>query len=450
MASATDERWQTKRRTVLERNKFMFNNYVMSDIKFAFPDKQSIIPAHKYALAISSPVFFAMFYGDLAEKRESIDITDCDSEVFLQFLRYVYYDDVNFQDVNSAIEVWYLADKYDIPSLAKECVNFIGRTVDPLNAFDVIPHARRFYHQDLENICWEVIDYNAQEIVADDSFLELKQEFLLSMVERLSLCTINATLFKAVDRWAVRRCEEANMTVDGANKRSVLGEDLLKHVRFSLMSPVEFSHLVLPTEILFTTEVIDVFKQFTSVPIPGGLKFSILPRMKNDVPLQSCQMGYVCPPHKEYPRKAAMMSFTVNKTIMICGVKIITEKVQSQPSCRVSLSVALRGEKLRQIKDKYFTNKGNKYYHYGEIYVYFNRPLQLSSETCYTIETNTDATDYEHLFVWSECLGVSSQNSTWSTIKASLVSGCCSGCYSDCIPRNVDYKGEIMELFFKG
>ncbi|KAL9972457.1 hypothetical protein ACROYT_G018763 [Oculina patagonica] len=299
MASATDERWQTKRRTVLERNKFMFNNYVMSDIKFAFPDKQSIIPAHKYALAISSPVFFAMFYGDLAEKRESIDITDCDSEVFLQFLRYVYYDDVNFQDVNSAIEVWYLADKYDIPSLAKECVNFIGRTVDPLNAFDVIPHARRFYHQDLENICWEVIDYNAQEIVADDSFLELKQEFLLSMVERLSLCTINeATLFKAVDRWAVRRCEEANMTVDGANKR-----------------------------------------------------------MKNDVPLQSCQMGYVCPPHKEYPRKAAMMSFTVNKTIMICGVKIITEKVQSQPSCRVSLSVALRGEKLRQIKDKYFTNK---------------------------------------------------------------------------------------------
>ena len=44
----------------------MFNNPVMSDIKFVFPDhdKQSI-PAHKYVLATSSPVFFAMFYGEL-------------------------------------------------------------------------------------------------------------------------------------------------------------------------------------------------------------------------------------------------------------------------------------------------------------------------------------------------------------------------------------------------
>ena len=221
MASVSDEKWQTKRSTVLERNKYMFNNSILSDIKFTFPKKQSI-PAHKYVLAISSPVFFAMFYGDLAEQRESIDITDCDLDTFLQLLRYMYYDDVNFRDVNSAIQVWYQADKYDIPSLAKEAVDFVGRTMEPLNAFDIIPHARHFNHQDLEKVCWEVIDYNALQIVSDDSFLELNHEFLLPFLERSSLCIKEVTLFKALDRWAARRCEEASMTVDGTNKRSVL------------------------------------------------------------------------------------------------------------------------------------------------------------------------------------------------------------------------------------
>ena len=279
MASASEERWQADRSTVLERNKHMFNNPLMSDIKFAFPNKQTV-PAHKYVLAISSPVFFAMFYGDLAEKRETIDITDCDTDVFLQFLRYLYYDDTNFQDVDNAIQVRYLAEKYDIPSLAGECVNYADQIMEPLEAVDVIQHAFHLKDQDLEEAAWVVIDYNAQEIVSDDSFLELKHEFLLRFLERSSLrIDREVTLFEAVDRWAAKRCEETNMTVNGTNKRSVLGEDLLRLVRFSLMSPEEFSDVVMNKEVLLQAEIIDVFKQFTSVPVPGGLKFSILPRI---------------------------------------------------------------------------------------------------------------------------------------------------------------------------
>ena len=106
---------QRYRRKMAGQKKYRFgkkrvhvNNSVMSDIKFAFPSKLNI-PAHKYILANSSPFFFAMFYGGLADKRESIDITDCDPVVFLQLLRYLslYCDDVNCRDVSSAIQVWY-------------------------------------------------------------------------------------------------------------------------------------------------------------------------------------------------------------------------------------------------------------------------------------------------------------------------------------------------------
>ncbi len=80
-----------------------------------------------------------------------------------------------------------MADKYDVPSLARECIDFVQAAMNPLNAFDVISIARRFNHQDLEKTCWEVIDYNAQQIVTADSFLEIEPEFLLSFVERPSL-----------------------------------------------------------------------------------------------------------------------------------------------------------------------------------------------------------------------------------------------------------------------
>ena len=89
-AAEEAERWQAKRGTLAERNKYMFNNPLLSDIKFTFPDNDKIIPAHKYVLAVSSPVFFAMFYCDLAETRDSIEITDCDQDTFLSFLRYNY------------------------------------------------------------------------------------------------------------------------------------------------------------------------------------------------------------------------------------------------------------------------------------------------------------------------------------------------------------------------
>jgi len=102
-AEVEPERWQAKRDTVLERKKYMFNNSLLGDIKFAFADTKTTIPAHKYVLAISSPVFFAMFYGDLAENRYTINITDCHPDIFLHFLRFIYCDEAGLKDVDCAI-----------------------------------------------------------------------------------------------------------------------------------------------------------------------------------------------------------------------------------------------------------------------------------------------------------------------------------------------------------
>lgn len=60
------------------------------DISFSFPefDPNKILHANKMILALCSPVFEAMFYGDLAEKRNPIPIVDVDPVIFETFLRF--------------------------------------------------------------------------------------------------------------------------------------------------------------------------------------------------------------------------------------------------------------------------------------------------------------------------------------------------------------------------
>ena len=217
MAVNEEEKWQAKKSTVLERNSFMLNNSLMSDIKFVFPNN-TIIPAHKYVLAISSSVFFSMFYSDETESRNTIEITDCEAAFFLNFLRFIYTDEVYFEDVDCAMKVWYIAEKYDVPLLARECVMFIDGNMNPAQSIDVLRHAREVNEKTLETACWEMIDHNAETISKDECFLRIEKEFLLSFIERSSLHIEEIQLFNAINRWAVQRCKENNLACDGPNK----------------------------------------------------------------------------------------------------------------------------------------------------------------------------------------------------------------------------------------
>jgi len=148
----------------------MFNNELLSDVKFVVRDCEGgsestkKIPAHKLFLAISSPVFYAMFYGELAEKKDSIDISDCDHKSLLELFRFVYSDEVNL-NADNVMQVLYLAKKYMLPSLADKCSEFLRGKVDASNVFHVLPDALKYEKKDLEDHCWKVIDRQANEAV---------------------------------------------------------------------------------------------------------------------------------------------------------------------------------------------------------------------------------------------------------------------------------------------
>lgn len=66
-------------------NQSLFNNPKMSDVSFLVGGQT--VYGHKLVLGLGSPVFESMFFGELKEQQEVIEIKDLTSDGFKNALR---------------------------------------------------------------------------------------------------------------------------------------------------------------------------------------------------------------------------------------------------------------------------------------------------------------------------------------------------------------------------
>ncbi|KAL9980191.1 hypothetical protein ACROYT_G008745 [Oculina patagonica] len=244
--AVVEKNWQTTRPTIKERNMFMFNNDLFSDVKFVVrktdgeSESKQVIPAHKFVLSISSPVFEAMFYGELAETGDSIELPDCEYESLLEMFRYMYSDEA----------------------------------------------------------------------------------ILSGIVARDTLTIEEIELFKAVDLWATKECERQGLEADGAIKRRVLGEEVIKGIRFPTMKQEDFAGLVLDSEILKPKEVVSIIKHLSSVAsCPVGFPETKRSGLGGDIQ-RCCRFGSL-EKHFRYTHGDGIydaIKFSVDKDIELHGV----------------------------------------------------------------------------------------------------------------------------------
>ena len=212
-----------------------------------------VIPAHKFLLAVRSPVFFAMFCGEMAEKSDTIDLPDCEYDGVLEMLRYLYSEEVELNDGN-VLHVLYLAKKYVLPSLADECIVFLLRQLTVANVLCVLSHAKQYEDKPLVDRCWEMIDRETEAVVKSEEFVTIDKSLLETIVKRDTLTISELQLFKAVDQWAVKKCEMQGLATDGDIKRRILGEEIVKNLRFPVMEERESHGVVLDSKILTDEE----------------------------------------------------------------------------------------------------------------------------------------------------------------------------------------------------
>ena len=375
------EKCQLKATTVRERNELMFNNEILSDVHFLVGKDKARIPGHKYVLAISSPVFFAMFYGRMAEPAGDVAVTDSEVECFMELLRFIYTDEA-ILTLDNALGVLYLSEKYMLPVLAAKCINFVEASLNPDNTLTVLCHARYLGKEGLQEKCWDIVDTYTTQVLESEAFLELDIETLSLFVKRNTISVKEIQIFKAVNSWSERECIRRSIEATTENK-SALVSQAIKFIRFPLMSPLEFADEVARSGLLSYEETTNVFLYFFSSH-ETKLQFSKIPRSPRETLVKKtlrCSRFKSCCGNDWFcdTRKSDAIKFMVDKPVYIKGIAAYgASKMEGEYTSSVEL---LKQNKILGDRKMSFSSDTSSTLHD----VLFERPILIEKNEVYSI-----------------------------------------------------------------
>lgn len=134
--------------------KNLFINGEDSDVMIKV--KSSEFKVHKCILRDRSPVFYSIFNHDMMEKNSnSVDINDWDPETIKIFLLYFYNGCVEDLSINTVIDLYKVADKYDTKELRFICTEFMQRNLSTDTVCDAVELALLYNEKNLLEIATE-------------------------------------------------------------------------------------------------------------------------------------------------------------------------------------------------------------------------------------------------------------------------------------------------------
>ncbi|XP_055389899.1 uncharacterized protein LOC129618896 [Condylostylus longicornis] len=199
--------WQNDCPDIKSRGKIIFETEQWSDCRFLVGTEpnQEFFSGHKLILAMASPVFERMFYGNLPDKTDPILIPDVAPDAFRGMMEYIYTDKIKIDSFEKACELCYVAKKYILPHVVKQCTSYLFQDLNPTNVCRAYEFAKLFEEPSLKHRCLQIISRRTKEILADESFMEVELSTLLAI---FSLDQLNIEseldLFKALNDYAIK------------------------------------------------------------------------------------------------------------------------------------------------------------------------------------------------------------------------------------------------------
>jgi BTB/POZ domain-containing protein 1/2 len=287
------------------------------------------IPAHKLVLAVASPVFKAMFFDEENEasvegqEEENIELPDIEPIVFLEFLRYLYTDEIKLTRDN-AIAILYSAKKYDIPGLEKTCTHFLKYSISEKNCLMIWLSAKLFGEEEFETLALKVIERYAYHVCLAPDFLRADYQSICQLLCNDLLRIDEVDLFRAVTRWGKNECLRNGLCPTRVNIREVLGE-AINLIRFPLMTEEQISRTVANEGVLEDDTLKLLLSNSRTWPrITKPVQFSSIPRVyqrlqSNLLTVQRFQ-SYDNQLPNRYTNKS--LCFTANKRIFVAGIGV--------------------------------------------------------------------------------------------------------------------------------
>ncbi|XP_021359847.1 BTB/POZ domain-containing protein 6-like [Mizuhopecten yessoensis] len=255
-AQAQEFSWQCDK-SLVECLNHLFTSGIACDVMFLVGENKYRIPAHKTILISRSPVFYAMFEGNLAEEGE-VSIPDIEQEVFTMFLRYLYTDTIELT-VNNATSTLSAARKYMVDRLVKKCETFLKSSLTAENVCLLLEQAHIYTEESIKEDCVNMIARSTGEVLKSTSFVALGCDFLKSITESDDLEVEESAVYEAVIRWSEAECGRQGLELTDTNRRNVLG-DILYTVRFPIMDTKYLLQHVITGDVLTSEQAQSVLR----------------------------------------------------------------------------------------------------------------------------------------------------------------------------------------------
>ena len=170
-----------------------FNNPKNCDIKFRLRRKQSediqdfdYIYSHKWFLEEVSQYFKKMFANSWIESdRNEIEINSYSYEAFHEYLKSLYSDFIECQDMEVLLEMLAISEEHLDTEFKDKCSQCIKPLISDQNVYSVYSFAVKFRAKELEEFCFELIVKNKKQIVLTKDFESMDEHIAKYLLTRI-------------------------------------------------------------------------------------------------------------------------------------------------------------------------------------------------------------------------------------------------------------------------
>lgn len=309
----------------------LYTNAAFADVHFIFHSENRILPANRCLLAIASPVFERMFFGDLCETGD-IDIVDATADAFAEFLQFFYMDKFELSADNIA-EVLTMADKYDVAGLLNLCGIYLEYNLNNETVCWIYELALLFDLPHLRQLCCDRICLETATVLATKSFRQVSVLVLTRILEMDALSCDEYRLYREVMAWAAASCQRNFLPATMENMKSELGA-CFELIRFPTMSTEEFTQCIAEDGLFDATEYLAILTYLTLRRELKPLRFGKEARngtpawtMKDKASICVCDRRSQPNLHRFVDRTADWAVFSVNERVLLGQLSFSTFRV---------------------------------------------------------------------------------------------------------------------------
>ncbi|ROT85086.1 hypothetical protein C7M84_021353 [Penaeus vannamei] len=262
--------WQSCLTTVSERLVALLTSGMRSDVTLHLEGRT--LKAHRLILAMNSPVFDKLLYGN--EDRQpcmlpiEYPLQDDPPEAFTWMLEYMYRGNPDLPSVPMALEVSVLATKYQMGALKSACSEYLKQHLNDVNVLKVYDAAVQLENADLVHRCLQMARNTTEDVFSTQQMRLLSKPALAHLLANYVTNTSEVQIFRGIVAWGRHRIASRGACTDDLRKEI---EAFLPHVRFLAMTTQEFVEQVIPTGIFTPSEACDILTNITQskeAPLP--------------------------------------------------------------------------------------------------------------------------------------------------------------------------------------